>query len=454
MKKKISTVVLASMISTNISSVLNVYANEVVKQKAEIIEENVVNSAEITPFKLSSYSNFEGYNEKFRVLRNEIKSISNNGGQYSSSSIDKAIDGNVSTHWETGKANTSTFKNEVIFEFNDIETIDRIAYATRQDGAKGKGFPNEFEIYASISGNDDDFKLVSIGAHSTNGNMMEFKFDTVNAKKIKFVFKEANQGWASASEFWFYREDNLLDKLTNVFTNQNMNELNEEFNTIEKLEAFEAEAKTHPLYNDFKQYIDNAKLILEGNNVEYIDATINKFKNFNDEALVKYNELFKINASKISTNGSHYGSSNIEKAIDGDINTSWHSGKQNSDSHTNEVVITLDELETLDRVVYSSLNSRGFAQEFDIYTSKTSEGDTFEKVTSGKMDITKDSMSIKFNPTEARRVKFVFKEGHENWALASEVALYKQDILAEEMETVFTNGLMDELSEAYNTGMS
>ncbi len=271
---------------------------------------------------------------------------------------------------------------------------------------------------------------------------------------IKFVFKEANQGWASASEFWFYREDNLLDKLTNVFTNQNMNELNEEFNTIEKLEAFEAEAKTHPLYNDFKQYIDNAKLILEGNNVEYIDATINKFKNFNDEALVKYNELFKINASKISTNGSHYGSSNIEKAIDGDINTSWHSGKQNSDSHTNEVVITLDELETLDRVVYSSLNSRGFAQEFDIYTSKTSEGDTFEKVTSGKMDITKDSMSIKFNPTEARRVKFVFKEGHENWALASEVALYKQDILAEEMETVFTNGLMDELSEAYNTGMS
>ena len=126
------------------------------------------------------------------------------------------FDNNLSTHWETGTKNTSSFINEVIIEFNQIQSIDRIVYATRQDGAKGKGFPNEFEIYASLCEEDDDFRLAVTGSHTTTGNMMEFKFDTIQAKKIKFVFKSANQDWASASEFWFYKEDKTLDKMENL----------------------------------------------------------------------------------------------------------------------------------------------------------------------------------------------------------------------------------------------
>ncbi|WP_122639476.1 NPCBM/NEW2 domain-containing protein [Romboutsia sp. Marseille-P6047] len=451
MKKKISAILVASIVVSNASPALNVYANEVVKEKVQAVEEKVVSEAKISAFNLSEYTNFEGYNSEFKILREEIKSISNNGGQYGSSSIDKAIDGNLSTHWETGKSNSSTFQNEVVVEFNEIESIDRIAYATRQDGAKGKGFPTQFEIYASTTGEDSDFELVSTGAHSSTGNMMEFKFDTITAKKVKFVFKEANQGWASASEFYFYREDKSIDKLNSIFTNENMNEISEEFNTLDKLSDFENKVKNHPLYEEFKTYINNARLILEGNNVEYKDAVINKFKSFNDEALLEYNKLFKINPSSISTNGSHYGSSNIEKAIDGDINTSWHSGKQNSSSFINEVIISLDKLETLDRVVYTSLNSRGFANSFDIYTSKTTEGDTFEKVTSGSSSITKDSLEIKFNPTEARRVKFVYKQCYENWALASEFALYKEDKLKDKMGRLFTDNSMSKVSEEFNT---
>ena len=126
-----------------------------------------------------SYTHLDVYKRQF----------SNNGGQYNSSSLDKAFDNNLSTHWETGTKNTSSFINEVIIEFNQIKSIDRIVYATRQDVAKGKGFPNEFEIYASLSGEDDDFRLAVTGSHTTTGNMMEFKFDTIQAKKIKFVFK-------------------------------------------------------------------------------------------------------------------------------------------------------------------------------------------------------------------------------------------------------------------------
>ncbi|MDH2335951.1 NPCBM/NEW2 domain-containing protein [Clostridium perfringens] len=451
MKKKISKILIASMIISNASPVLNVYSSEVMKEKITSIEKSVINQTSINQFTLNSYKNFDEYNKKYKVQRNEIVSITNNGGQYSSSSIDKAIDGDLSTHWETGRQNSSNFTNEVVVEFNNLESIDRIAYATRQDGARGKGYPTEFDIYASSTGNEDDFKLVSQGASKSTGNLMEFKFDTVQAKKIKFVFKAADRDWASASEFWFYKEDKIMDKVNSIFTNEEKNKVNPEFDTVEKLDVFENEIKDHPFYEKFKEIIENAKLVLQGNNVVYKDALVSKFKDFNDESLKKYNELFKINTSSITTNGGNYAENSIERAIDGDVNTKWHSGKQNSSDFTNEVVITLDKLETLDRVVYTNLNMRGFAEAFDIYTSKTTSGDTFEKVTSGNSEVTKGSVEIKFNPTEARRVKFVFKKGYENWALASEFTFYKEDQLRDKMGRLFTDNTMSQISEEFNT---
>ena len=68
---------------------------------------------------------------------------------------------------------------------------------------------------------------------------MEFKFDTVQAKKIKFVFKSADRDWASASEFWFYKEDKIMDKVNSIFIDEGKNKVNPEFDTIEKLDAFE-----------------------------------------------------------------------------------------------------------------------------------------------------------------------------------------------------------------------
>ena len=678
MKKKISAVLAVSMIATNISPAINVYANEVVKDKARIIEENVVSQAKITSFKLSNYSNFEDYNAKFRVPKEGIKKISNNGGKYDSSSIEKAIDGNLSTHWETGKENSADFKNEVVIEFNDVESINRIAYATRQDGAKGKGYPTKFEIYSSITGNDEDFKLVSTGEHSSTGNMMEFKFDTITTKKVKFVFKEAYNNWASASEFWFYKEDKVLDSMEKLFTDESMNkvseefateeklnelekqvkehpfsdnlvedianakkllennaveyadakvskllgygtkyqeaydkefrldqkhiikteanggtyydseidymydgntethwesnkyndanfknevvftfdeiqtldriallprsgnqkgfptsfeiyasetskgdafklvskgtatvtkdymqfkfnptkfkrlkfvfkecnsgkpfisearfykqdavsekipnifanekrtELSKEFNNIEVINTLEEQAKTHPLYEEFKEDLNDAKLLLSDNSVEYVDANVFKFRNFNDEKLAEYNKDYKIDNSriKISTNGRHWSNQVIENAIDGDINTNWHSDAKNNNNHTNEVVMTLDKIETIDKVVYTTNRDRGFAKQFDIYVSKTLSGDTFTKVTSGSSAITTDSVAIEFNPTEARRVKFVFRDGHEGWAIASEFGIYKADDAMRSVHRLFTDNTITQVTDEFNS---
>ena len=454
MKKSLSSVLAASLIISNFSPTLGVFANELQPQ-VSAIEESKVSQATVRTFTLSSYNNFEAYNEQYLVSREDIVSISNNGGQYSSSSLDKAFDHNLSTHWETGTQNSSSFKNEVIVEFKDVQSINRLAYATRQDSAKEKGFPTEFEIYTSLSGEEADFRLAVTGSHSSTGNMMEFKFDTVEAKKFKFVFKSANQNWASASEFWFYKEDLILDKMERIFTNDSKNELSEEFNTIEKLNEFKLEASQHPLYEVIKEEIENAELLLTSDKVTYVDAAISKFIVFNDERLTTYDALYKIPREKITnitTNGGQYASNDITKSIDNDASTHWHSGKQNTSTFTNEVIITLDELTTINRVMYTNNRSRGFAQEFDIYISKTSQGETFEKVTSGQMDIdTKNTMEIVFNSTAARRVKFVFKKGYEDWAIASEFGIYKTDSTYEKMNNIFTNDAKNELSEAVNT---
>ena len=457
MKKKISAVLAVSMIATNISPVINVYANEIVKEKARIIEENVVSQAKITSFNLSNYSNFENYNAKFRVSKEGIKKISNNGGQYSSSnSIEKAIDGDLSTYWETGRENSADFKNEVVIEFNDVESIDRIAYATRQDGAKGKGYPTKFEIYSSITGNDEDFKLVSTGEHSQTGNMMEFKFDTITTKKVKFVFKEAYNNWASASEFWFYKEDKVLESMERLFTNEKMNEVSEEFASTSALDALEKQVKEHPFYDNFAEDIENARKVLENNSVDFKETKVSKLLGYGTKYEKAYDEKFRLDDEHIvntEVNGGTYPGYNIENMYDGDPNTHWEAKKHNDDSFTNEVIFTFDEIQNLNRIALlpRSLNEKGFPTNYEIYASETSKGETFKLVSSGTAKVTKDFMQFEFNPTNFKRLKFVFKECYMNKPFISEARFYKQDALSEKMETLFTDDNRNKVNPDFAT---
>ena len=50
---------------------------------------------------------------------------------------------------------------------------------------------------------------------------------------------------------------------------------------------------------------------------------------------------------------------------------------------------------------------------------------------------TENVMEILFNPVDARRIKFVFTKGYEDWAVASEFGIYKQDNLSEMMNRLF-----------------
>ncbi|WP_330615547.1 NPCBM/NEW2 domain-containing protein [Romboutsia sp. 1001713B170131_170501_G6] len=419
-----------------------------------VLENKEVNFTETKVSKLLGYGteNQKVYDDKFMLGKDHIVNTQVNGGNYSGTKIEYMYDDNPNTHWETNRANGTDFTNEVVFTFDEIEQLDRIALLPRSGNQKG--FPTKYEIYASETSQGDTFKLVSSGTAEVTADFMQFKFNPTNFKRLKFVFKECYQNRPFISEARFYKQDALSEKMGTLFTDNNKNKVNPDFATLDKITALENEAKGHPLYNEFKEDLNDAKQVLEGNNATYVDAKVTKFKEFGSKELEAYDDQFKISndkITKITTNGRQWSDCSVDKAIDGNIETYWHSEDKNSSTHTNEVIMTLDELQTLDKVVYTSLRDRGFAKKFDIYTSKTLSGDTFTKVTSGSSNITKDSISIKFNPTEARRVKFVFTEAHEGWALASEFGLYKQDEVLDKMSRLFTDNTVTAVSEEFDT---
>ena len=393
---------------------------------------------------------YADYEETFKVTG--IKSYQNNGGQYSSSALRYAFDGDVKTHWETGRANSEQFKNEVIITFDEATEMNRIIYAPRPGN---KGHVKQMSIYASLTDEGEDFKLVASGQTDIRSGLSEFKFKNTAFKRLKFVFDEAHQDWAAAGEFMFFKEDVVADQMERLFTDSSNSQVSQAFNSLEKLEALEEEAKIHPFYEQYREDLNNARILLENKAVAYTDSIVTTFS-VSGDTLKAYDELYKVNSDaikSITNNGKYYASNIIGNAIDGDISTNWHSGMQNTENFTNEVIIELDELTTLNRLVYTAPRgtNRGFPEKFDVYASRTSKGDTFELVSSGSAQRTQDSIEIKFNPTEFKRLKFVFRQGYENWACIGELGLYKEDKVKDKMETLFTNALMNEVSEAFNT---
>ena len=279
-RRKLSALIMLATTFNFSAQTIDVFASEIkedIKLSRSISNEengNIqLNQSKVSKFDLLNSSYLEEYNKAFKLDNSKIISIANNGGQYSSSNISKAIDGNFSTHWETGKVNSETFENEVILTLDEVTKLNRIVYGARQDGAKGKGFAEEFEIYSSLTDNGDDFTLVSQGKYTdSTRDIVEIEFEETEFKRVKFKFKKANQNWASASEFMLYKKDTLSEIINNIFTDGAMTKLKDEYNNIDVINNLEAELNNHPLKEQLVYFIDLAKEILKGDK-DYSDRT-------------------------------------------------------------------------------------------------------------------------------------------------------------------------------------
>lgn len=229
--------------------------NNSVEKKAyvTVYEDFIVNKSMFEEF-----DNLDKYNKKFKFT---VSSATNNGGRYGNSVVENAIDNNVNTHWETGKPNSDTFKNEVIFDLGESKEINRIAYKARNGG---KGFANKFEIYISNEAEGNDFILAGKGEYTGNVNdVVEFKINKTTARRVMFKFIEANQNWASIGEISFYGEDILADKINNeLFTDSSKTEVTESYNTLQKVDALREEIKNHPAAKLFEKDLAKAEEII------------------------------------------------------------------------------------------------------------------------------------------------------------------------------------------------
>lgn len=225
----------------------------------------------VTPFTLHNSSRFADYQEQFQVKG--IKSYRNNGGQYSSSALAKAFDGDLTTHWETGRPNSNSFTNEVVVTFEQMETINRIVYGARTD-ASNKGHVTEFSIYSSKSETGDNFELVANGTAEKNSGLTQFQFESIECQRIKFVFDAANSDWASAREFWFFEEDVVLDQVDHIFTNGLMNELTEEYQDAAKREELLQQFESHPMKDSYQGVLDTMISIGNGEVIAQEDIIV------------------------------------------------------------------------------------------------------------------------------------------------------------------------------------
>lgn len=450
--KKVLSIVTAAALAMNITIVpFNVLAEQLpVESKVLTVEVSTPSNASVSKFSLLGKNVLSEYNEVFKVDNANIQTITNNGGIYSKSFLQYTIDENLKTHWETGKPNSDTFTNEVVFTFHEATDLNRIVYAARSGG---KGYAQEFEIYRSTTEDGNDFTLVTEGEYKGSvGDVIEIQFNSTQFKRLKFVYKKAHQNWASAGEFSFYKEDILADKMVNLFTDISKSKVSAEFNSLQQLNELEEAAKTHPLYSQYKEDIENAKALLMQHAIE---ATIAKTKSFNHFASNEYAQQFRMdynNIQSIQNNGGHYSSAVIENAVDGNSATYWETNKANTSGFSNEVEVTFKEAVTLDRFIYGARPDRkGFAEEFEIYASQTSKGDTYQLVTTGKHNLVAGLVEAKFEPTTFKRVKFVFKKSNQNWATLAELAFYKQDVVQNEMDSLFTDTTQSKVMETYNT---
>lgn len=451
MKKQLASVLALSVIMSNSMPAINVFADEVIKEKAAAIEREINSKLRVGEFALAKHPRFAQYNEQFKV---GITSITGNGGEFKDSVFEKAIDGRLDTHWETNTPNSTSHTNELTMEFNEVEEINRLAYTVRQDGGIGKGYPKSAKIYVSTEETGNNFDLAGeVTANPVNHKTIEYRFDTVSAKRVKFVFVEADRDWASAAELWVYKEDKVMDTMANLFTDNNMNRVNPEYASETALNELEKSAKDHPFYNDYKEDIANAKAILEGNQLTSTTAKVSKLIGYKEEGEQAYKDMFMVpreNISKVECNGGTWGPHVIENMFDNNPSTMWESNTSNSDNFKNELTFTFDEIVELDRFAFMARDNRtGFPEEFEIYASTTSRGDTFQKIAEGTAKETNDFLQFRFEPTKFKRLKFKFKKAKNDRIYAAEIRFFKEDEFSEKMETLFANDKLTAVNEVY-----
>ena len=253
-KKIISVLTLISLFNLLLTNVFASEINTSIKEESITISRRYLDDIP----KIGEYE----YLDKYKI---NVSKYENNGGAFGTYTLDQAFDNDWNTFWESSDPNSTGLKNYITATFDNTYDVSRILYATKNHGTIAAGYPEKLKIMSSETDSGDNFVEVDTYTSEKTNNKVIFEFSKpVKAKRIKFVFEDVYDSWASASEIMFLKEDSLLNEVENMFSNEEYSELKEEYMNDEIVEGLEKQVKNHPLSDYLLSKIDIAKKIVTG----------------------------------------------------------------------------------------------------------------------------------------------------------------------------------------------
>lgn len=200
-----------------------------------------------------------------------------NPAQGSDGPISNAFDGDITTLWHSQyspsiKALPATFTVDMGKEYK----INKLTYVPRQSGG-ANGYITSYDLYVKKAESDDWTPVVTDGVWASDTKEKTAKFNTVDARYIKFVAKEGSNGFATASEFHIHQVLNEEQEVTKA--QEALNEAVNDSSIKGIYEAGNADGTyTSASWTAFKEAYEAAKAPSEGATVEELKTLLTNLK--------------------------------------------------------------------------------------------------------------------------------------------------------------------------------
>lgn len=213
---------------------------------------------------------------EFYSIPTSLFTYSNNGGELSGNELSKAFDRNFSTSFKSSQDNNvdyvdqtsgetkHNFINTIDVTFSKSVKLDKILYSS--ENGTTRGYPTNLNLYCDTG---NGFELINNYQTTETTSFVVFEFgNTYDVLSFRFEYVKVSTSHkycATAKEIIFLQpESEDYELYQNMFTDYSQTTLNQNLNTLQKLEAFEETLQEYVNFESLSPKIERAKKVLSG----------------------------------------------------------------------------------------------------------------------------------------------------------------------------------------------
>lgn len=340
------------------------------------------------------------------------------------------LDGKIETYWHTfyevvdGKAGNKTPPPyDLTIDLGSEHVISGFVYSPR-GGNSVTGRVLKYEIYGSDGSNN--FVLIGSGEFANDEAAKSVKFkNNITVKKVQFKVTEVVGGCGVVAEFDLIKENSALSKTA--------------LSSVKAESLVAGETKTEE-----KKEPEAAKPVTPATPAAPATSTQGGDKKVDGDVPVDERYIDKNGWSAYAKDSFPTGNT-IEKSIDGDPKTFWHSyytagengGENVRPPMPYDVIYTLPVVETIAGFCYTprqlSGSNSGRVLEYEIYAT-ADDSDNWVKITEGKFTNDDAAKDVDFLANiEVKKVMFRIISGMNKYAVIGEFDLLVENNLLEKV---------------------